>query len=108
MSRQQTADSGQQENRRAVCTLHVMIWRQLMVCCLLSALCCLPAFAANTTCTGGITNVEQFHYSWRLRGGLSWIAGIMFPTNGVGELKTTYPSAGKNLIDSSLLITAQG
>jgi hypothetical protein len=84
-----------------------MIWRLLMVCCLLSAVCCLPAFGANTTCTGGITNVEQFHYSWRLRCGLSWIAGIMFPTNGIAAMKNVYPKTGETNINSELLITAK-
>jgi hypothetical protein len=70
--------------------------------------CAIPAANAVDLNCHGPANVESFHYAWKLRGGLSWIAGIMFPTTGVGELKTTYPSPGKNLIDSSLLITAQG
>jgi Protein of unknown function (DUF3108) len=62
------------------------------------------AFAANSNCGGGTANVEQFRYQWRLRGGLSWIAGVMFPTSGVGELKNVYPKAAGN-INSELLIT---
>jgi hypothetical protein len=62
------------------------------------------AFAADLNCHGA-SNVEEFRYSWRLRGGLSWVAGFVFPTSGVGNLKTTYPKAGEHQIDSSLLIT---
>ena len=64
----------------------------------------LPAAATELNCSGP-SNVETFRYTWRMRGGLSWVAGIVFPTSGVGELKTTYgvPAQG---ISSSLLITA--
>lgn len=48
---------------------------------------------------------EHFRYSWRLRGGLSWIAGLRFPTHGVGELKTTYAKNGS--VDTQLKITAR-
>jgi hypothetical protein len=68
--------------------------------------CAIPTAGAVDLNCRGPANVESFHYAWKLRGGLSWIAGIMFPTSGVGELKTTYPTAGRNAIDSSLLITA--
>src|SRR5436305_559745 len=68
--------------------------------------CVIPAAGAVELNCRGPANVESFKYSWKLRGGLSWVAGIMFPTSGVGELKTTYPAAGRNAIDSSLLITA--
>lgn len=70
--------------------------------------CAIPTASAVDLNCHGPANVESFHYAWQLHGGLSWIAGIMFPTSGVGELKTTYPSAGRNEIDSSLLITATG
>jgi hypothetical protein len=66
-----------------------------------------PAGAVDLNCRGP-ANLESFRYSWRLRGGLSWVAGIMFPTTGVGELKTTYEPEGAKTIDSSLLITADG
>src|SRR5688572_16939152 len=46
--------------------------------------------------------VEEFRYSWRLRGGVGLIAGLMFPTKGVGNLKTTFGET----IHSELLITA--
>ncbi|MBV8545805.1 MAG: DUF3108 domain-containing protein [Acidobacteria bacterium] len=68
--------------------------------------CAIPTASAVELNCRGPANVESFKYSWKLRGGLSWIAGIMFPTSGIGELKTTYPAAGRNAIDSSLLITA--
>jgi hypothetical protein len=64
-----------------------------------------PAGAAEINCRGP-ANVESFRYAWHLRGGLSWVAGIMFPTTGIGELKTTYQTTGSKTIDSSLLITA--
>ena len=66
----------------------------------------IPAVSAVDLNCRGPANVESYRYAWKLRGGLSWIAGIMFPTSGVGELKTTYPTPGRNFIDSSLLITA--
>src|SRR4029077_10824630 len=72
----------------------------------LALACAIPTAGAVDLNCHGPANVESFRYAWKLRGGLSWIAGIMFPTSGVGELKTTYPSAGRNFIDSSLLITA--
>ncbi|HEX8410555.1 MAG TPA: DUF3108 domain-containing protein [Thermoanaerobaculia bacterium] len=53
------------------------------------------AFAASP-------NIEEFRYSWRLRGGVRLIAGLMFPTSGVGNLKTTFGET----IHSELLITA--
>jgi len=48
-------------------------------------------------------NVEEFQYSWRLRGGIRLLAGLMFPTSGVGNLKTTF---GGDRIHSELVITA--
>jgi hypothetical protein len=74
----------------------------------LAFVCAIPSASAVELNCRGPANVESFHYAWKLRGGLSWIAGIMFPTTGVGELKTTYPSPARNAIDSSLLITASG
>lgn len=53
-------------------------------------------------------NVEAFHYSWRLRGGLSWIAGLVFPRSGVGALTTTFPDGERTTISSELLITSPG
>ncbi len=68
-------------------------------------LAAVPASATELNCSGA-SNVESFRYSWRMRGGLSWIAGIVFPTSGVGELKTTFPSGAVHAINSELLITA--
>src|SRR5437764_7105166 len=64
------------------------------------------ASAVDLNCKGP-SNVEQFKYSWRLRGGLSWVAGLVFPTSGVGEMKTRYPKPGEQApINSQLLITS--
>jgi hypothetical protein len=64
------------------------------------------ASAAQLNCHGP-SNVEDFRYTWRLRGGLSWIAGLVFPTSGVGEMKTVFPRAGEqSTINSELLITS--
>lgn len=46
--------------------------------------------------------VEQLHYSWRVKGGLRFVAGLMFPTAGVGKLQTTFGDT----VASELLITA--
>src|SRR5206468_103710 len=62
-------------------------------------------FAAELNCHGP-SNIEDFHYKWRMRGGLAWVAGLVFPTSGVGELKTVFPKDGEHSIDSQLLITA--
>jgi hypothetical protein len=61
--------------------------------------------AADLNCRGPAANLEEFRYSWHLRGGLSWVAGFVFPTSGVGSLKTSYPKAGDPNIGSELLIT---
>ena len=65
-----------------------------------------PAFAADLNCHGP-ANVEDFRYSWRMRGGLSIIAGLLFPTSGVGQLKTEYPAGTDHTINSQLLITSR-
>lgn len=59
------------------------------------------AYGADVTCNN-VGNVEEFRYSWRLRGGVRFLAGLMFPTNGVGNLRNTYGDK----IHSELLITA--
>src|SRR5262245_18936906 len=71
---------------------------------LLLVLLSLPASATELNCNGA-ANIESFKYTWRMRGGLSWIAGILFPTSGVDELKNTF-AEGPAHISSSLLITA--
>lgn len=63
------------------------------------------ASASDLNCKGP-ANVEEFRYSWRLRGGVRFLAGLVFPTSGVGNLRTTYPSAEDQSIHSELLITA--
>jgi hypothetical protein len=68
-------------------------------------LCAATSRAAELNCHGP-ANVEEFRYTWRLRGGLGWIAGLVFPRTGVGNLKTTYPQDGAEGINSELLITA--
>jgi hypothetical protein len=65
----------------------------------------MPIRAAELNCHGP-GNVEDFHYSWRMRGGLAWIAGLVFPTSGVGELKTIFPRQGEHSINSELLISS--
>ena len=49
---------------------------------------------------------EELRYSWRLRGGVRFLAGLVFPTNGVGNLRTTVPADGAHTVQSELLITA--
>lgn len=63
------------------------------------------ASASELNCRGP-ENVEEFRYSWRLRGGVRFLAGLVFPTTGVGNLKTVYPTANDHSIHSELLITA--
>jgi hypothetical protein len=62
------------------------------------------AFAADGTCND--TNVEDLRYSWRLKGGIRFLAGIFFPTSGVGSFRTTYPQGEDHSVHSELLITA--
>lgn len=63
------------------------------------------AHAADTNCKGP-SNVEEFRYSWRIRGALRLLAGLVIPTAGVGNYKTTYPNApGEHAVSSELLIT---
>lgn len=71
----------------------------------LALACAITADAAQLNCRPGAAG-ESFRYNWRLRGGLSWVAGIMFPTSGVAELKTTWPTETKRSTEGSLLITA--
>jgi hypothetical protein len=78
--------------------------RGLLLCLMIAAV---PAFAdaADVNCKGP-GNVEEFRYSWKMRGGLAWVAGLVFPTSGVGKLKTTFPQASDQAITSQLLIQA--
>ncbi len=78
--------------------------RTFILATLLIVASSVSAPSAELNCHGP-SNVEEFRYSWRLRGGLSWIAGFVFPTSGVGQLKTTFPTVPSEPIDSELLIT---
>lgn len=48
-------------------------------------------------------SAETLRYDWKLRGGLSWVAGLRFPTSGVGILKT---EEGGGVVDSHLRVSA--
>lgn len=71
---------------------------------LLVALVSASAFAGDGTCND--TNVEELRYSWRLKGGVRFLAGLLFPTSGVGSFRTTYPVGGDHAVHSELVITA--
>lgn len=47
---------------------------------------------------------EEVLYTWKLRGGLAWIAGLAFPTSGTASLKTT-DHAGAGTIETELMIS---
>ncbi|HKR64311.1 MAG TPA: DUF3108 domain-containing protein, partial [Thermoanaerobaculia bacterium] len=68
------------------------------------ALAGVSAHAADLNCN--TSNVEQFRYSWRVRGGVRFLAGLLFPTSGVGNLRTVYPQGNGHSVRSELLITA--
>lgn len=62
------------------------------------------AMAVTVTAFAGERgSVEELRYTWRLRGAVRLLAGLMFPTAGVGNLRTTY---GGKTIHSELTITA--
>src|SRR5688572_24641937 len=88
------------------------IQMRLLPTALVAALLLISPLSAVATeielnCGAGQPYVEDFHYTWRVRGGLRFIAGLMFPTAGVGNLKTTFPKDGSDAsINSELLITA--
>jgi hypothetical protein len=66
---------------------------RMIVAAALSMAVSASAFAGET---------EEFRYSWRLRGGVRLLAGLVFPTSGVANLQTTFGDR----IHSELLITA--
>jgi hypothetical protein len=71
----------------------------------LPILVCAAVFLSPLALAGALPGSnEEFRYSWRLRGGLAWVASLKFPTSGVGELKNV--SRGDSL-DSQLLITSK-
>ena len=78
--------------------------RRLLFALLLVSLFGRDIAAAAPICTP--PGSEEFRYSWRLRGALSWIAAIRFPTRGSGELKNEYSESGS--IDTQLKITGEG
>jgi hypothetical protein len=63
------------------------------------ALLCSSAFSAVASAD------ELLRYDWRLRGAVSWIARVRFPTSGTGVLQN---SPRGNSIDSSLRVNAGG
>jgi hypothetical protein len=66
----------------------------------------LSARAAEMNCSTPVSNVEEFRYTWRLRGGIGWLAGLMFPNRGVANFKTVYPTGTAREISSELMMTA--
>ena len=65
----------------------------------------LAASLTASAFAGSPTSTERFHYSWRLRGGLAWLASIRFPTSGYGELKTVKTADASPVVDTALKIT---
>lgn len=68
--------------------------RRILVAALTVGLATAPLSAAPP--------VEKLHYSWSLKGALSWLARIAFPTSGVGTLETRSGSS----VQSRLQITS--
>ena len=65
-----------------------------------------PLAGADLNCHGP-ANLEDFRYNWKIKGGLSLLAGLVFPTSGVAQLKTSFPSGADKTINSDLLITSR-
>ncbi|HEX7707917.1 MAG TPA: DUF3108 domain-containing protein [Thermoanaerobaculia bacterium] len=61
------------------------------------------AFAAEPGCS---PSGEDFRYSWRLTGGARFLAGLVFPTSGAANLRTSFPQGADAAIRSELLITS--
>lgn len=53
------------------------------------------------------TSTENFRYTWRLRGGLAWIAAVRFPLSGEGHLTTIYRRESVPTVDTELKITSR-
>jgi hypothetical protein len=62
-----------------------------------------PARAETVTCAPG-ERLDVVSYDWRLKGFLSFIAGLKFPTRGTGALATLYHTDGT--VDTELRIIA--
>lgn len=60
------------------------------------------AFAVEPECASTRPS-EELQYRWKLRGPLSWIAGLAFPTSGKGFLRTIQPR--ENILDTELRIS---
>ncbi|HVR39341.1 MAG TPA: DUF3108 domain-containing protein [Thermoanaerobaculia bacterium] len=65
---------------------------------------CLFALVAVSASSAHAAQTEDLRYSWRVKGGVRFLAGLMFPTSGLGSLKTTF--GDNEPISSELLITA--
>lgn len=50
---------------------------------------------------------EEVQYAWRLRGGLSWVAAIAFPTSGTATLRTSGRSDSAR-VETDLIIRGSG
>ena len=49
----------------------------------------LSSLSASAAPSGPAARPEEFRYSWKLRGGLAWIARLKFPVSGFGALRTS-------------------
>lgn len=65
----------------------------------------MAALALTCAVAGSAAADETLRYNWRLRGALSWIARVKFPTSGTGVLQTA-PRGGK--VESQLRVNAGG
>lgn len=64
----------------------------------------IAAAAAGPPVSIGAT--EDLRYTWRLRGGLAWIASLRFPTSGEGQLITTHQRQSPPTVATELKITS--
>lgn len=73
-----------------------------------SRLVCVVSLVLMLVATSGATGQdlprEEYRYNWKLRGGLAWIAGLRFPTSGIGALR--YRSPSPSVVESELTITS--
>lgn len=65
----------------------------------------IAALALAFAFTGSAAADETLRYDWRLRGALSWIARVKFPTSGTGILQTAPRGGG---VESQLRVNAGG
>lgn len=64
-------------------------FRKLSTATVLALVLISSAPAAAAIASGPAARHEDFRYSWKLRGGLAWIAGLRFPVSGIGFLRNT-------------------